>query len=96
MNDIIITTGNLNYQYAVVDCIFAFDQAIEGFFSGTDPHLAFNGVKEKLKQHCAELGGHAVINTHFEYRSAETAGVFGSKCVIEIFAYGTVVQFLQN
>lgn len=43
-----------------------------------------------------ELGGDAVINTSFEYRSAHTDGLFGAKQVIEIFAYGTVIQFAQG
>jgi len=96
MKNVIISTGNLNYQYAVVDCIFAFDHAEERFLAGTDPHQAFNGVKQKLKDRCMELGGDAVINTNFEYRSAHAEGLFGAKQVIEIFAYGTVIQFSQT
>ena len=95
MKNVIISTGSLNYQYVVLDCIFAFDQAEERILAGTDPHQAFEGVKQKLKNLCMELGGDAVINTSFEYRSAHTDGLFVAKQVIEIFAYGTVIQLLD-
>lgn len=46
MKNVIISTGSLNYQYVVLDCIFAFDHAEERFMAGTDRHQAFEGVKQ--------------------------------------------------
>ena len=96
MDNIFITTGNVDYPYQVCDCIFAVDCAEHVMFFGTDPELAFNGVKQQLKQKCMALGGNAVISTQFEYRSALVDGFFGKKGAIEIFAYGTVVRWVQN
>tara|TARA_Y100001978_G_C23447703_1_gene316149 strand:+ start:55 stop:333 length:279 start_codon:yes stop_codon:yes gene_type:complete len=92
MKNVIISTGSLNYQYVVLDCIFAFDHA--ELSAGIDPQ--FEGVKQKLKDLCMELGGDAVINTNFQYNSAHTDGLFGAKQIIEIFAYGTVILFSQG
>ncbi|MBD2847069.1 heavy metal-binding domain-containing protein [Paenibacillus sp. IB182496] len=91
---IIITTGNLNVHCEVIDTIFAIDSHKEGVFKSADPNLAFEGVKNQLKQRAAQLGGHAVISCQFEYRVAQASGMMGTKQVIEIFAYGTVVRFI--
>ena len=94
--NIIVTTGNIDYPYQVVDCIFALDCTQETFLNPTNPRLAFDGVKQQLKEQCVELGGHAVICTQFEYRSALADGFFGKKNAIEIFAYGTVVRWMES
>jgi len=48
-------------------------------------------VLAKLRERCRELGGDAVIDTQFEYRSA-VDGIFGKAQVMEFFAYGTAVR----
>ena len=93
MSNILITTGDINEDYEIIDAIFALDSCKESFFKGADPNQAFDKVKEGLRKKCFELGGHAVINCQFEYRVAVATGAFGgSKQVIEIFAYGTAVR----
>lgn len=91
--NIVLSTGNLEEDYQVIDVIFAFDSHKEGFFSSASPDKAFDGVKTHLRSRCQALGGDAVINCQFEYRNAVASGIIGSKQVIEIFAYGTVVKF---
>jgi len=91
--DVFISTGSVNRNYDVVDCIFALDSHSGGLFTMTDPSKAFDGVKKKLVTKCIELHGDAVIDCEFEYRIALDQGLLGSKQCVEIFAYGTVVRF---
>ena len=98
MNNILITTGNLDEQveYEIIDAIFAIGSTTESFWKGIDANNAFLGVKNELRKKCAELGGQAVVNCQFQYRVAVADGAFGSKKqVIELFAYGTAVRILQ-
>mgnify|MGYP001202529966 FL=1 len=46
----------------------------------------------KLKQKATEYGADAVINCHFEHQEVEKNG----QLYLEVFAYGTVVQFTQS
>ena len=92
MDNILITTGDIKEDYESIDAIFALDSCTEGFFKGADSDKAFGKVKNALRQKCSNLGGHAVINCQFEYRVAVDQGLFGSKQVIEIFAYGTAIR----
>lgn len=87
------STGDLGHSYQVIDTIFAIDSNKEGFLSGADPNIAFNGVKEQLRRKCASIGGDAVIFCQFQYRVAVDTGLRGTKQVVEIFAYGTAVRF---
>lgn len=92
MSNVLITTGDLKEDYEVIDAIFAVDASSAGFFSGADPNKAFTKVKDLLRTNCEKVGGHAVINCQFEYRVALNQKGFGTKQVIEIFAYGTAVR----
>lgn len=89
------STGDIGRPYKVIDTIFAIDSNKEGLLSGADPNTAFNGVKNQLRKKCAAMGGDAVIFCQFQYRVAVDSGLTGSKQVVEIFAYGTAVQFLN-
>lgn len=88
----IIATGDIKQNYAIIDTIFAMDSHKEGFLSSADPNKAFEGVKLQLAKKCTSLGGDAVINCQFEYRVALGDGLMSKKQVIEIFAYGTAVK----
>jgi len=88
-----ISTGGVNREYEVVDTVFALDSHKGGFFHGVDPNKAFEGVKKQLATKCVSLGGDAVIDCQFEYRNALAQSLTGSKQVIEIFAYGTIIKF---
>lgn len=89
----IISTGDLKQPYEILDAVFAIDSHSAGMFSNADPSRAFEGVKEQLTKTCKKLGGNAVINCLFEYRTAVDGGILGKKQVIEIFAYGTAVKY---
>ncbi len=90
-----VTTGSISQDFEIIDAIFALDSHKEGFFSGAvDPGKAFDGVKNQLRNRCSELGGDAVVNCQFEYRNALADGIFGKKQAIEIFAYGTAIQYV--
>jgi len=91
---VILSTGDLRYNYEVVDVIFAMDSHQQGFIRNADPNRAFAGVKIQLQQQCIARQGHAVINCQFEYRVAFADGSNSKKQVFEIFAYGTVVRFI--
>lgn len=90
---VFVSTGTVNKVFEVLDCIFAIDSHEEGFFSSSDPNKAFEGVKKNLIYKCKLLGGDAVLDCEFEYRNALSSD---SRQVIEIFAYGTVVKFLEE
>lgn len=95
LNPICITTGDLNSEYEIIDTVFAVAFNKETWFKSADPSASFEGVKEQLKQKCRALGGDAVICCQFEYRIAVDSGIFASKQVAEIWAYGTAVKLLQ-
>ena len=92
--EIIISTGTLDREFEVIDCVFALDSDRDGLLGGADPGKAFRGVKEQLRKQCRQLGGDAVLDCEFEYRMSEKEGALSRKMIAEIFAYGTVVRFL--
>lgn len=90
--NIIISTGDLNKPYEIIDTIFAVDSATaKGWGSTLKPEKAFEGVKDELEKECKKLGGNAVINCQFEYRNA----LDGKNQAIEFFAYGTAVKYSE-
>ena len=82
INDVVLSTGNINQKYIVRDM---FDPA----FPNEDLFLT---TKRKLKLKVLEYGANAVINCHFEYQQRNRDG----KYFLELFAYGTVIQFIQT
>lgn len=93
LNGISLSTGNVNKKYIVRDIIFATDRIETDLFSSeVNPNDVFSGVYRQLKEIAFEYEADAVINCHFEEKYVEYKG----KWVVEIFAYGTVVQFTQT
>lgn len=92
---IFTSTSDSQKSYEVIDTVFALDSHKAGFFSNADPNKAFDGVKQQLILKCENLGGDAVVSCQFEYRNALADGLLGKKQVIEIFAYGTAVKFIE-
>lgn len=95
---ITVSTTTPLRPYKVLEVIFDFDSHQAGFFSGgkAKPSVAFEKVTENLKNICFKMGGDAVVGCQFEYRVAVGESIFGSnKQVIEIFAYGTVISYLD-
>ena len=90
---IILSTGNVNKPYIVRNIIFATTKVKDDLFDSTnDPNLAMRDIVYKLKQKATEYGADAVINCHFEHQEVEKNG----QLYLEVFAYGTVVQFTQS
>ena len=90
-----VITGALTVPCEPVDAIFAIGSHTYGglFGGGSDPNLAFEGVKQQLRRTCRARGCDAVINCQFEYRVAVSSGLIGTNQVVEIFGYGTAVRF---
>jgi len=90
INYITLSTGNVNKKYILRDIIFVSDRVEADLFAPeADPNSIFSNVCLKLKQMAFEYNADAVINCHFEEKLVEKDG----QKVIEIFAYGTVVQY---
>jgi hypothetical protein len=93
LSSITLSTGNVNKKYIVRDIVFATDRIETDLFSpNVNANEVFSGVYRQLKEIAFEYEADAVINCHFEEKYVEYQG----KWVVEIFAYGTVVQFTQT
>ncbi|MFK4567496.1 hypothetical protein [Enterococcus sp. UD-01] len=93
LSGITLSTGNVNKKYIVRDIVFATDRIETDLFSPeVNANDVFSGVYRQLKEIAFEYEADAVINCHFEEKYVEYQG----KWVVEIFAYGTVVQFTQT
>ena len=93
INDVVLSTGNINQKYIVRDIIFVMECFEADLF---DPNFntedLFLTTKRKLKKKVLEYGANAVINCHFDYQQRSR----GEKQFLELFAYGTVIQFIQT
>ncbi len=92
IKEILITTGPPNFEYELIDTIIVLDTLDKNFFHNSEPSLAFNGVKKKLRERAFKQGADAIINSHFDYRISAGHGIFGVVHDLEIFAYGTMVK----
>ena len=93
LSSITLSTGNVNKKYIVRDIVFATDRIETDLFSSeVNANEVFSGVYRQLKEIAFEYQADAVINCHFEEKYVEYQG----KWVVEIFAYGTVIQFTQT
>lgn len=93
LKPILISTGNIQRGYDVIDAVFAVAFNEETWFKAANPSDSFEGVKEQLRNKCRVLGGDAVIYCQFEYRISVKPGVGVNKQVAEIWAYGTAVTY---
>lgn len=93
IHEIILSTGNVNRPYIVRDIVFAAEKIeVDLFDPEIDPNELLSNVAYILKEKAYHYGANAVINCHFEHDRIVEAG----KTYLEIFAYGTVVQFTQS
>ena len=94
---ITVSSSVIQQKYRVIDVVFAFDSHEPGSFAsffgaaGAKPTAAFEKATDRLRHACFNIGGDAVISCHFDYRFGTTSGLFGSKPLVEIYAYGTAV-----
>ena len=93
VKEIILSTGNVNRPYIVRDIVFAADKIeVDLFDTEIDLNELLSNVGLHLKEKALTYGANAVINCHFEHDRVVEDG----KTFLEIFAYGTVVQFTQS
>lgn len=93
MKEIILSTGNINRSYVVRDVIYVAERFdVDLFDKEVDVDQAMNEAKIHLQEKAARYGADAVINCHFDHEYHEKEGHSYSR----IFAYGTVVQFIQS
>lgn len=93
INDVVLSTGNINQKYIVRDIVFVVECLEADLFDPAFPNEdLFLTTKRKLKMKVLEYGANAVINCHFEYQQRNRDG----KYFLELFAYGTVIQFIQT
>ncbi len=93
INDVVLSTGNINQKYIVRDIVFVVECLEADLFDPAFPKDdLFLTTKRKLKMKVLEYGANAVINCHFEYQQRNRDG----KYFLELFAYGTVIQFIQT
>ncbi|MCL1911218.1 MAG: YbjQ family protein [Leptospirales bacterium] len=85
INGVIIATGDINKEFETIDNVFAMNT----IFAGIDPNTALEKVKQDIAAKCLSLGGNAVLNYRFEYRTPDPPACFG---IVDIYAYGTVVK----
>lgn len=91
--EILLSTGNINRQYIERDIIFVADRFDDDFFDAKrDPNEALQTIKDKMKKVANSYGANAVIHCHFDHDRVEIDG----KKYLDVFAYGTVVQFIQS
>ncbi|OQO68283.1 hypothetical protein BH747_12320 [Enterococcus villorum] len=93
IDEVTLSTGNINQKYIVRDIAFVVECFEADLF---DPNFKtedlFLTTKRKLKKKALEYGANAVINCHFEYQQRTR----DNKQLLELFAYGTVIQFVQT
>lgn len=90
LDQIILSTGNVNRAYLVRDLVFATDEKKVHLFNTTsEPNHIFEEVIKKMKEKACEYGADAVINCHFSYEQVHEK----ESMTLQIFAYGTIVQF---
>lgn len=88
-----LSTGNVNRKYIVRDIVFATDRVeVDLFSSETNANDVFRGVSQQLRKMAYDYEADAVINCLFEQQLVD----YENKKVVEIFAYGTVIQFNQT
>lgn len=93
IKEIIISTGNINRSYVVRDVVFATTKIEADLFDpSVDPNESLAGIKLELQQKAYAYGANAVINCHFDHDHVLKDG----KTYLQIFAYGTVVQYIQS
>src|SRR5215211_652990 len=89
---IILSTGEVQYQYRVIDVVFAYGNSSQSFFKGVNPMEAYQRVSTMLEQAAAQVGANAVLWVKYDYRVSLTQGFLTTNQVFEVFAYGTAVK----
>lgn len=92
MSQIIISTGDINEKYKILDTIMVLGSDVAGWIKGANPNQAFEMVKEQMRSIAVEKGGNAVINCQFQFRYAVDTKMLIMAQAFELYGYGTVVR----
>ena len=92
LDSVIISTGDINNEYTILDTIMVFDYDVAGLVKNIEPTDAFELVKEKMRETAVDRGGDAVINCQFQFRVAVAPKLLFWAQAFEMYAYGTVVK----
>lgn len=93
IKEVLISTGNINRSYVVRDVVFVAEKLETDLFEAdVDPNQSLASIKYKLQKMAHAYGADAVINCHFDHNHV----IHNETTFLEIFAYGTVVQFVQS
>jgi hypothetical protein len=71
---IILSTGEVQFQYQIIDVVFAYGNSSQSFFKNSNPIEAYQRVSTMLEQAAAQIGAHAVLWVKYDYRVALTQG----------------------
>jgi len=94
IREIILSTGNINRPYIVRDIVFASEKLeVDLFDPRVDPNDLLADISHRLREKADAYGANAVIHCHFEHEHLVHPD---GSTFLEIFAYGTVVQFVQS
>lgn len=87
MRRVLVTTGDINREYQVIDVVFGFVGKDTPAFGRVDIPAAYSEVTDQLANAAASLGANAVVWTRYGH---EWQGVGGG---VGVFASGTAVVF---
>lgn len=91
---VILSTGNVNKPYVVRDVVFAAEKIERDLFEKEEnPNELMANVIFSLKEQAYAYGASAIINCHFDHTHLVTPE---GKAILEVMAYGTVVQYTQS
>ncbi|MGX7327947.1 heavy metal-binding domain-containing protein [Enterococcus bulliens] len=94
IDEIVLSTGNVNKPYVVRDIVFASEKLeVDLFDPIVDPNDLLKNISYRLREKAYSYGASAVINCHFEHDHVVHPD---GTIFLEIFAYGTVVQYTQS
>jgi hypothetical protein len=89
---VLFSSGDIPYQYDVLDLVFAHGNSAEGTMKGLQPVQAFQMLVNWLGQTAVHLGANAVIHIRLEFRVSSGQGLLGGGQAFEVYGYGTAVK----
>jgi transcriptional regulator of nitric oxide reductase len=92
---IILSTGEVSFDYKIIDVIFAYGHSSQTLFNGANPLEAYQKVSDILEHTAAQIGAEAVLWVRYDYRVALNSGLVTTNQVFEVFAYGTAVKLVR-
>jgi hypothetical protein len=89
---VLFSSGDIPYEYDVVDLVFAHGNSTEGAMKGMQPVQAFQVLVNWLGQTAVQIGANAVIHIRLDFRVIAGQGLLGGRQAFEVYGYGTAVK----